>query len=83
MLALALAGLAGIAAAADLRIGLLRLEDDPRYDDALAYARIELRPLGDAQAAVRMAITDMQILTEARGLNVILHEASVPMADVG
>ena len=74
LLALCLAQTAG---AADLRIGLLRLENDPRYDEDFAYARIELRPLGDVSAAVRMAISDMEMLTDARGFTPVLSEAAV------
>ena len=58
-------------------IGLLSLKSDPRYDEEFAYARIELRPLGDVRAAVQMGISDMQMLTSARGLNPVLLEAAV------
>lgn len=69
--------LAGAAGAADLRIGLLRLDPDPRYDADLAYARIELRPLGDVRAAVDMALSDMKIVTDALGFEVALTQAAV------
>ena len=69
--------IAGTAGAADLRIGLLRLNDDPRYDEDFAYARIELRPLGDVRAAVQMAISDMGMLTDARGLSPELVDLAV------
>lgn len=69
--------LSGAAAAADLHIGLLRLDQDPRYDEDLAYARIELRPLGDVRAAVEMAVSDMGMMTDARGFTTVLSQASV------
>lgn len=69
--------LAGSVEAADMPIGLLSLKSDPRYDEEFAYARIELRPLGDVRAAVQMGISDMQMLTSARGLNPVLLEAAV------
>jgi len=69
--------LAGAAGAAELRVGLLRLNDDPRFDDEFAYARIALRPLGDVRTAVRLGISDMQVLTQARGITPVLTEASV------
>ncbi len=66
----------------DIRIGVLRLQSDPRYDEALAYARIELRPLGDIRSAVGMAISDMQIVTDARGQTTVLSEVSVDAPDL-
>ncbi|GKY88456.1 ABC transporter substrate-binding protein [Sinisalibacter aestuarii] len=65
------------AAAEELRLGFLSLEDDPRFDEDYAYARIALRPQGDARAAVEMAIGDMKILTDARDLTVTLDDAEV------
>lgn len=74
--------LAGAAGAADVHLGLIRLDQDPRYDEDLAYARIELRPLGDIRAAVQMAISDMKIVTDARGLTPVLSQASVAADDL-
>ncbi|WP_238368535.1 hypothetical protein [Mesobacterium pallidum] len=74
--------MSGAAGAADLRIGVLRLDVDPRYDADMAYARIELRPTGDVEAAVRMALSDMKIVTDARGLDVVLSSASVSRTEL-
>ena len=65
-----------------MHLGLIRLDQDPRYDEDLAYARIELRPLGDIRAAVQMAISDMKIVTDARGLTPVLSQASVAADDL-
>ena len=81
VLAIALA-LANTAKADTLRIGLLRLEQDPRYDEDMAYARIQLRPLGDVSTAVQMAISDMKILTDARGLTTVLSQALADETDL-
>jgi ABC transporter substrate binding protein (PQQ-dependent alcohol dehydrogenase system) len=59
-------------AAEDVRLGLLSLETDPRFDIDRAYARIPLRPQGDPVAGARLAIDDMKMLTDARGLSVTL-----------
>jgi ABC transporter substrate binding protein (PQQ-dependent alcohol dehydrogenase system) len=72
---LALLLVAGRAAAAEVRIGFLQLADDPRYDRALAYARIELRPTGDAAEAARLGLADSQMLLDARGLTAVLDAA--------
>ena len=60
----------------------MRFEKDPRYDEDMAYARIELRPLGDVGAAVQMAISDMKILTDARGVTPVLSQVSTDEANV-
>lgn len=70
--------LAVTAAAQDVRLGYLALETDPRYDEDFAYARIALRPQGDTRDGVKLAIEDMKILTDARGLTVTLDDARVP-----
>ena len=54
--------------AQNIHIGLLRLQNDPRFDEDFAYARIELRAQGDVLTAVKMSINDMKIMTDARGL---------------
>lgn len=68
---------ASLACAAEIRIGLLQLDRDPRYDEDMAYARIELRPRGDVLAAVQMAISDMKIVTDARGYSTVFSQESV------
>jgi|AntAceMinimDraft_1070359.scaffolds.fasta_scaffold04943_2 ABC transporter substrate binding protein (PQQ-dependent alcohol dehydrogenase system) len=70
---LAISVWAGIAAAQeDVRIGLLGIDPDPRYDEAIAYARIETSRQGDPEAAARMAISDLSLLTDARDLTIDL-----------
>ena len=68
--------------AQDIHLGLLRLQNDPRFDDDSAYARIELRAQGDVLTAVEMAINDMKIVTDARGATVDLNAAKVAEADL-
>jgi ABC transporter substrate binding protein (PQQ-dependent alcohol dehydrogenase system) len=63
--------------AQDIHLGLLRLQNDPRFDEDFTYARIELRAQGDVLAAIEMAINDMKVITDARGLSVVLSEAKV------
>lgn len=74
--------LAPVSSANEVRIGLLRFEKDPRYDENMAYARIELRPLGEVETAVEMALKDMQILTDARGLKTVLSKVSTDEASL-
>ena len=69
--------ISGTVGASEPRLGLLRLADDPRFDDEFAYARIALRPHGDVRTAVQLGISDMQMLANARGLTPVLTEASV------
>ncbi|MAM61767.1 hypothetical protein [Maritimibacter sp. UBA3975] len=73
----ALAVSAGAQDAREVRLGFLALENDPRFDEDFAYARIALRPQGDTVTGVELAIADMKILTDARGFEVTLDEASV------
>ncbi|MBV7407715.1 hypothetical protein [Maritimibacter sp. DP1N21-5] len=74
---LALVSLALPARAEDITIGYIALENDPRYDETFAYARIALRPQGDTFEGVKLAVEDMKILTDARGLTVTLDEMRV------
>jgi len=69
-------------AAEQVRLGYLALEDDPRFDPRFAYARVPARPQGDTLAAVRTAISDMKILTDARKLEVVLDASRVPVEDL-
>ncbi len=68
--------------AQDINIGLLRLQNDPRFDEDFAYARIELRSQGDVLNAVKMSIDDMNLITDARGLNVVLNEEKVGLESI-
>ncbi|MBV7378438.1 branched-chain amino acid ABC transporter substrate-binding protein [Maritimibacter dapengensis] len=62
---------AGIATAQEeVKIALVGLDPDPRYDDAIAYARIETSRQGDPEVAARMAIDDLALLTDARDLTI-------------
>src|SRR3712207_5907776 len=79
----ALCALAATAATAEqVRIGYLSLEEDPRYEEEFVYARIELAPRGEAVIGARMALGDMKMLSEARGLQVTLEERKVAAADL-
>ena len=76
-----------IAAAQEVvSIALLGLDPDPRYDEAIAYARIENGRQGDPQIAARMAMEDLLLLTDARGVNIgfsavrVADEAALPTA---
>lgn len=66
-------GKPSLAADGVLPIGFLALENDPRYDADMAYARIQLRPTGDAAEGAEMAIADMKIVTDAVGLTTNLQ----------
>lgn len=68
--------------AQNIHIGLLRLQNDPRFDEDFAYARIELRAQGDVLTAVKMSIKDMKIMTDARGLKIELSEAKVKVGEL-
>lgn len=73
LLILAISVWAGIAAAQEeVRIALLGIDPDPRYDEAIAYARIETSRQGDPEVAARMAIDDLSLLTDARDLTIDL-----------
>ena len=68
------------ALAAEVRIGFLSLDADPRYDEDFVYARIELRPTGNALAGARLGIADSAMLAEATGNSFVLDPQSA--ADV-
>ncbi len=76
----ALALVASAALAAEVRIGFLSLDADPRYDEDFVYARIELRPTGNALAGARLGIADSAMLAEATGNSFVLDPQSA--ADV-
>lgn len=59
--------LVSTALAADISIGYLSLENDPRYSEDYAYARIELHPTGDALKGAELGLLDSQMLAEATG----------------
>lgn len=73
---------AGIASAQEeVRIALLGLDPDPRFDEAVAYARIETSRQGDPEIAARMAIDDLSLLTDARDLTIGLEVVRIAEAD--
>ena len=72
--------MASAALAAEVRIGFLSLDADPRYDEDFVYARIELRPTGNALAGARLGIADSAMLAEATGNSFVLDPQSA--ADV-
>jgi len=76
----ALALVATAALAAEVRIGFLSLDADPRYDEDFVYARIELRPTGNALEGARLGIADSSMLAEATGNSFVLDPQSA--ADV-
>ena len=76
----ALTLVASAALAAEVRIGFLSLDADPRYDEDFVYARIELRPTGNALAGARLGIADSAMLAEATGNSFVLDPQSA--ADV-
>ena len=61
--------------AEEVRLGFLGLDPDPRYNADRAYARVALAPLGDAVEGARLAVEDMAIITDARGMSVVLDSA--------
>lgn len=63
---------------AHIVIGFLSLENDPRYDEEFVYARIELRPTGDAVAGAKLGLADSAMLADAMGQTVALDEQSAP-----
>lgn len=67
--------------AQEVRIGYLGLENDPRYDSDLAYARIQIRPQGDALEGAALALDDMKIVTDAVGLEVSIDTVKVDETD--
>lgn len=67
-------------AAADIRIGFLSLDGDPRYDEEFVYARIELRPTGNALVGAELGLVDSAMLAEATGNSFALDPQSA--ADV-
>lgn len=74
----ALALIATAAPAAEVRIGFLSLDDDPRYDEEFVYARIELRPAGNALVGAQLGIADSAMLAEATGNTFTLDPRSAP-----
>lgn len=59
-----------VAAQEQVRIALLGLDPDPRYDEKMTYARIETTRQGDPDIAARMAMDDLSPLTDARGVSI-------------
>jgi ABC transporter substrate binding protein (PQQ-dependent alcohol dehydrogenase system) len=68
--------------AQEIHLGMLRLLNDPRFDEDFAYARIELRSQGDVLNAIKMSIDDMKVMTDARGFTVTLSNGSVLAEDL-
>lgn len=61
-----------------MNIGFLSLDEDPRYSEEFVYARIEIRPTGDAVDGARLALLDTEMISEASGFSVSLIEDSAP-----
>lgn len=68
------------AMAADISVGFLSLDNDPRHDAALAYANVELRPAGNTETGAQMGLIDSEMLAEATGNTLALDPQSA--ADV-
>lgn len=81
-LALVLALTATPVLAAELKIGHLTLEDDPRHVQDWGYARLIAPPPVITADAARMAVSDLQFTTDAVGLSVTLDAQSVAEADL-
>lgn len=64
--------------AADITIGFLSLDADPRYEEEFVYARIELRPTGNALDGAKLGLTDSQMLGDAVGHTFTLDPQSAP-----
>ena len=64
--------------AAEIRIGFLSLDADPRYDEDFVYARIELRPTGNALEGARLGIADSAMLAGTTGNTFTLDPQSAP-----
>ena len=47
------------------KIGYLELENDARYDETQAYARIQLRPRGRPFSGAEIGVTDAKIIGDA------------------
>jgi ABC transporter substrate binding protein (PQQ-dependent alcohol dehydrogenase system) len=60
------------ASAADINIGFLSLDNDPRYAEEFVYARIELRPTGDALKGAELGIIDSEMIAQATGNRFVL-----------
>lgn len=74
--ALVLALASSAAFAADITVGFLSLDDDPRHDAVLAYARIELKSADNTLAGAQLGIADSAVLAEATGNTVTLDAQS-------
>jgi ABC transporter substrate binding protein (PQQ-dependent alcohol dehydrogenase system) len=53
--------------AAEITVGFLSLDNDPRHDADKAYARIELKEVGNALAGAQLGLDDSAMLAEATG----------------
>ena len=63
-----------------LKIAVISLNPDPRYDEAMAYARIETNQASDPLTAAELALADMGMLLDTAGLTVELR--SITAADL-
>ena len=79
--ALGLSFMVSTAFAADINVGFLSLDNDPRYAEDHVYARIELYPTGDALFGAEMGLADSQMLAAATGNRFVLDAARA--ADTG
>lgn len=80
---LALAGLFALSAAsaalcAEIRIGFLSMQNDPRYSEDYAYARIALYPTGNVVEGARMGVADSAMVADAVDATVVLDEQAAP-----
>ena len=64
--------------AAEISIGFLSLDNDPRHDAALAYANVELRPAGNSEVGARLGLIDSAMLAEATGNTLKFDPQSAP-----
>ncbi len=66
----------------DIKIGLLILKNDPRYDEKFSYARIPLVTKNDPLLASSLALLDMKIILEAKKFKVHVTNSFVDKSAV-
>jgi ABC transporter substrate binding protein (PQQ-dependent alcohol dehydrogenase system) len=73
-----LLGMAGATLGQQVKIGYLSLQDDPRYDPDIVYARIEVAPGGNPVEGAALGIEDLRIISDASGQAFTLDHQQAP-----
>jgi ABC transporter substrate binding protein (PQQ-dependent alcohol dehydrogenase system) len=73
-----LLGMAGATFGQQIKIGYLSLQDDPRYNPDIVYARIEVAPGGNPVAGAILGIEDLKIISDASGQAFTLDHQQAP-----